>query len=70
MPDPVIDAIHGFDPSMRHPPEKPAAIGILLEVASSPPMDAHMNDDGTQALEVDVSELLGTLMEEGAISMR
>ncbi|KFB08421.1 FAD-binding oxidoreductase [Nitratireductor basaltis] len=67
MPQPVIDAICTYNPAIRSPLEGPAEIGILLEVASSRPMDAQLNEEGARALEVDVLTLLADLVEKELI---
>ncbi|CAO3359433.1 FAD-binding oxidoreductase [Azospirillum palustre] len=66
MPAPLVEAICAHL-QMRPPFDAPAEIGILLEIASSRPTDAEVDDTGTQNLQGIVLAALEALMEEDMV---
>ncbi|MBF9036179.1 FAD-binding protein [Rhodobacterales bacterium HKCCE2091] len=66
MPGPLVDLVCEHI-GCRQPLEVPAETGILLEIASSRPADAEVNDDGEACLDALLTEALADLMEDGAV---
>jgi FAD/FMN-containing dehydrogenase len=67
MPKPIVDVICKAFPEIRAPLDAPAQTGLFVEVASSRADDAALSDDGTVALQDQLLNLLGDLMEEGVV---
>lgn len=67
MPDAAVNVICKVFPETRRPLERPAATGVLVEVASSRPSDGEAMGDGSIRLETEVMELLAELMEGGLL---
>lgn len=66
MPASLVDAICSHA-NLRPPFDTPAEIGILLEIASSRPSDAEVDETGTQNLHAIVLSELENLMEQGLV---
>ncbi len=67
MPQHLVETICTQFPDIRPPLSEPAETGILVEIASSRPMDAEELSDGGTRLVEGVMELLGSMMEDGIV---
>lgn len=67
MPGTVVDVIRRVFPDIPPPLSESPATGILIEIASSRPLDAVTLEDGSQHLSNQLLEILGELMESGQV---
>lgn len=67
MPQPVIDAICQAFPDTQPPLSGTVETGLLIEVASTRPVDAEETEDGTPRLNADLLGVLAGQMESGEV---
>jgi len=67
LPGDMVQAIVTNDPGLRAPLETSAAIGILVELASTRPKDAETDEDGSVQLDTLMLQIVEDLMERGQL---
>ncbi len=67
MPEPVVDAICQAFPDTQRPLNGTAETGLLIEVASTRPIDAEETEGGSPRLNADLLSVLADQIESGAV---
>lgn len=67
MPQPVVDAICNAFPQTQPPLTGPVETGLLIEVASTRPIDAEIVEEGTPRLNAELLAVLVAQMESGHV---